>query len=161
MQDFTRRGLKLAILSGDRAEKVARLAASLDLPAASALGQLTPEEKAAWLRAHDGAHTLMIGDGANDSLAFNEALCTGTPVVDRGLLEHKADFYFLGHSLAGLRVLLDTAHARAGATRRVITFAIAYNAVAVAISAAGHMSPLAAAVLMPLSSLATIALVLT
>jgi Cu2+-exporting ATPase len=160
LDDFRSRDLRLAILSGDRPEKVTRLAQSLALPPEQALGALTPEEKAAWLRVHDATHTLMIGDGANDSLAFREALCTGTPAIDRGLLEHQADFYFLGRSLGGLRVLLATAAARANAGRLVLTFAIAYNIVAVALSAAGQMSPLAAAVLMPLSSLATIGLVL-
>jgi len=159
LEDFRHRGLHLAILSGDRPEKVSRLAATLGIRSKAALGALTPDEKAAWLRTHDAAHTLMIGDGANDSLAFREALCTGTPAIDRGLLEQQADFYFLGRSLTGLRILFDVAMARARAIRRVLIFAIAYNLVAVAISAAGHMSPLAAAVLMPLSSLATLALV--
>ena len=160
IHDFRRRGLHVQILSGDQPQKVETLTRSLGLPLSAGLGALTPDEKAAWLRTHNAAHTLMIGDGANDSLAFNEALCTGTPAIDRGLLEHKADFYFLGRSLAGLRALLDTARARALATRHVVTFAIAYNAVAVALSAAGKMSPLAAAVLMPLSSLVTLGLVL-
>jgi Cu2+-exporting ATPase len=156
---FASRGIELAILSGDRTNKVQRLAADLGtLP--NAFGGLSPDQKAEWLRTHDGEHTLMIGDGANDSLAFNEALCTGTPVIDRGLLEHKADFYFLGRSLGGLRNLFDSASLRDRAVRRVITFAIAYNAVAVAICMAGRMSPLAAAVLMPLSSLVTIGIVL-
>ena len=160
LDDFQARGINVVILSGDRREKVQRLATALALPTASARGELTPEEKAAWLRHHDGAHTLMIGDGANDSLAFNESLCTGTPVIDRGLLEKKADFYFLGRSLTGLRSLLSTAEARFLAGRRVIAFALLYNAVAVALSTAGLMSPLAAAILMPLSSLVTIGLVL-
>jgi Cu2+-exporting ATPase len=157
---FTRQGFDVAILSGDCQRKVNQMAESLELTTSHALGGLSPDEKADWLRGHDGAHTLMIGDGANDSLAFNEALCTGTPVIDRGLLEHKADFYFLGRSLSGLRTLFDIARARARASYRVIGFAIAYNAIAIALSTAGRMSPLAAAVLMPLSSLVTIGLVL-
>jgi P-type Cu2+ transporter len=44
-------------------------------------------------------------------------------------------------------------------SRGVIGFAIAYNAVAIAISLAGKMSPLAAAVLMPCSSLVSLAIV--
>lgn len=160
LEDFRRRGLRLAILSGDRPEKVARMAAALNLPPQAALGALTPDEKASWLCAHDAEHTLMIGDGANDSLVFREALCTGTPAIDRGLLEHQADFYFLGRSLRGLSVLFNVASARASAVRYVLVFAIAYNAIAVALSAAGQMSPLAAAILMPLSSLATVGIVL-
>lgn len=157
---FQKEGISVQILSGDRTDKVTQLTHALGLPAENGLGALTPDEKAAWLRTHDSKHTLMIGDGANDSLAFNESLCTGTPAIDRGLLEHKADFYFLGRSLAGLRELISTAQARARATWRVVAFAIAYNIAAVAVATSGRMSPLAAAVLMPLSSLVTLAIVL-
>ena len=102
----------------------------------------------------------MIGDGANDSLAFNTSLCTGTPAIDRGLLEQKADFYFLGRSLRGIRSLLDIALAKRATVRAVLTFAVTYNIAAVALSISGKMSPLLAAILMPLSSLVTIAIVL-
>jgi hypothetical protein len=40
-----------------------------------------------------------------------------------------------------------------------LVFSVAYNAVAVGLAAAGHMSPLLAAVLMPASSLVSLALV--
>jgi Cu2+-exporting ATPase len=72
----------------------------LGLPEAGGLGGLSPEEKAAWIRRHDGAATLMVGDGANDALAFSGATLRGTPVVDLGLLEQKADFYLLGATSA-------------------------------------------------------------
>ena len=156
-----RRGQSVHILSGDRPEKVARMAEQLGLNADKCHGGLTPGEKADWVRAYDPAreHTLMIGDGANDSLAFNESFCTGTPAVDRGLLEHKADFYFLGRGLSGVRHLLETASMRNQAVRRVIAFAILYNAVTLILSLCGAMSPLLAAILMPASSLVSIALV--
>jgi Cu2+-exporting ATPase len=153
-------GRSLHILSGDRPGKVATIATSLGLPAANAHGAQSPDDKAAWLRAHGPQRTLMIGDGANDSLAFNESLCTGTPAIDRGLLERKADFYFLGRGLDGIRALFDTALQKRAAVRAVITFAIAYNLAAVSIAVSGKMSPLLAAILMPLSGLATVAIVL-
>lgn len=45
------------------------------------------------------------------------------------------------------------------ATRAVFAFAITYNALAVSASLAGWMNPLVAAIIMPLSSLASIGLV--
>ena len=156
-----RRGLTVHILSGDRPEKVAAMAAQLSLDVGQCHGGLTPGEKAEWVRLADPdrQRTLMIGDGANDSLAFNESFCTGTPAVDRGLLEHKADFYFLGRGLSGVRHLLETAWLRHEAVRRVIAFAVFYNAVALILSLWGLMSPLLAAILMPASSLVSIAIV--
>jgi P-type Cu2+ transporter len=110
------------------------------------------------MREHDERDTLFIGDGANDSLAFNESFCTGTPAIDRGLLEHKADFYFLGRGLNAMHRLLDVAQSRRCATRAVIGFALVYNAFAIVLSLAGKMSPLAAAIIMPCSSLVTLAI---
>jgi Cu2+-exporting ATPase len=153
-------GYDLHILSGDNSAKVATMAARLNVKVTQAHGALSPDEKATRLREIGSQRTLMIGDGANDSLAFNNSLCTGTPAIDRGLLERKADFYFMGRSLRGIRSLLDIAVAKRSTVRAVLGFAIAYNVVAVALSINGQMSPLLAAILMPLSSLVTIAIVL-
>lgn len=153
------RGLEVCILSGDRGDKVATAARQLHLPDECWQAGLTPEEKAAWVRDHDQADTLYVGDGANDSLAFDEALCTASPVTGRSFLEQKADFYFLGHSLRFISPLLQVAATHRRATRRVFAFSVLYNAATVAAGLAGHLNPLAAAVLMPLSSLATLGLV--
>jgi len=153
------RGLRLHILSGDAPEKVDRLARALDLPAGRAFGALTPEEKAARVREIDRRDTLYFGDGANDSLAFDAAFVTGTPVVDRSLLESKADFYALGSGLAYLPEAFAAADARANGVRAAFSFALLYNVGVVTLAATGKMSPLLAAVLMPLSSVVAILLV--
>jgi Cu2+-exporting ATPase len=153
-------GHDIYLLSGDQSSRAAAMAHSLDLPADHAFGDLTPEDKARLVRDRWAADSLMIGDGANDSHAFDAALCRGTPSIDAGLLEHKSDFYILGASLAGLTTLFLAAKKHLTATRAVFAFAITYNACAVAASLAGHMNPLVAAVIMPLSSLASIAIVL-
>jgi Cu2+-exporting ATPase len=154
-----RRGCEVYILSGDRRAKVAAMADRLALPHAHCLGELSPQQKADWISQADDRDTLYLGDGANDSFAFDAACCTGTPAVDRGLLEQKADFYFLGRGLAGVRLLLDMAQMRRRTAHRVVAFAIAYNAVAVALCVAGRMNPLLAAVLMPASSLVSLGIV--
>lgn len=150
------RGLGIQILSGDRRSKVNRMAQRLGILLAHAQGELTPGAKADWLRANGGAHSLYLGDGANDALAFEVACVTGAAASDRGLLEQKADFYFVGQSLHGVRALFEIAACRRRAVRTVIAFAILYNAAAVAVSLAGRMNPLLAAVLMPASSLAAL-----
>lgn len=157
--NLRRTGLDVALLSGDEPSRVQRLASSLGLPQQAAWGGLTPEGKATLVREHWPDQALILGDGANDSLAFDAALCRGTPAVDTGLLEEKADFYFLGRSLAGLGELLAMGRRHQRATRAVFGFALTYNALAVGASLAGWMNPLVAAVIMPLSSLVSIALV--
>lgn len=154
-----REGYEVFILSGDRRGKVEAMAAALALPAAHAVGGVTPAEKAAWLRGHDRRDTLMLGDGANDSLAFDAAFVRGTPVIHRGVLEHKADFYQLGRGLDGLRKLLAVNRSRRFTQMALLGFSVTYNALAVGLAVAGAMNPLLAAILMPASSLVTLAIV--
>jgi len=153
------RGCQIFILSGDRRAKVAAMAGNLQVPDGQCLGELSPDEKAAQVRRIDARDTLYLGDGANDSLAIDEAWLSGTPAIDRGLLEQKADFYFLGRGLRGVRALLDIAAQRRRIAHAVVTFAIGYNALAIALCLAGRMSPLLAALLMPASSLVSLAIV--
>jgi len=79
--------------------------------------------------------------------------------VDRSLLESKADFYTLGSGLGFLTTLFAAADARASGVRNAFSFALVYNLSAVAICLTGHMSPLLAAILMPLSSILSVVLV--
>lgn len=154
-----RRRQELWILSGDTPDKVEDLAGRLGISSDHALGGLSPTGKADQVQKLDQGDTLYLGDGANDSLAFDAATVTGTPVVDRSLLETKADFYTLGSGLDFLPPLLAAADARASGVRRAFAFALIYNAVAVSICLTGGMNPLLAAILMPLSSIISVVLV--
>jgi Cu2+-exporting ATPase len=159
VQRLRERGLAVFILSGDRTEKVRDMAERLGLESSQWFAGMTPEQKAQWVAAHDTQDTLYAGDGANDSLAFDAALCAGSPVTGRSFLEHKADFYFLGHSLRFVGGLLDISLLHRRAVRRVFAFSVTYNIATAVAGLMGHLSPLAAAVLMPLSSVATLSLV--
>lgn len=159
MQMLQSMGLRVAILSGDRPEKVKAIQEQLRLQEITALGGLTPEEKERWIRENAGPTAMMIGDGANDSLAFDAALCRGTPVVDKGLLEGKADFYFLSRGLQPIRDLLLTARLRYRLLYGCFVFAVSYNIFAATLCLLGLMNPLLAAILMPLSSLVTVGVV--
>lgn len=153
-------GIRCCILSGDDPIRVERIARALSIPPDGALGNLSPDSKARWLRdAQARKDTLMLGDGANDALAFNESLCCGTPAVDRGLLEHRCDFYLLGKGLKGVRALLEMARKKEKLTRTILLFGALYNIAAIGLSLTGRMHPLLASLLMPASSLATLAIV--
>ncbi|MBC2601692.1 heavy metal translocating P-type ATPase metal-binding domain-containing protein [Puniceicoccus vermicola] len=157
LQKLADRGLGLAILSGDRQEKVDTLASGLPIPRERALGGLSPEAKAQWIEKNAKGSALMIGDGANDALAFSRALCRGTPLLDKGLLESRCDFFFTGRDLSGIRHLFETGVLRARILRQVFTFAAVYNVAAIALCLFGWMNPLLAAILMPSSALLTVA----
>lgn len=145
------------ILSGDAPAKVDALAQELGVPRERAIGGASPREKAAWIAAHDGEHALFVGDGINDSLAADAALVAGTPAIDRPFLPSKSDFYFVTPGLSPIRRLLESAARLRSVVRTDLAFAVAYNAGAVALAYAGLIEPWVAAVLMPASSLTTLA----
>lgn len=152
-----RAGYEVHVLSGDAPERTRALAEACGVPAERAHGGATPDGKAEWLAAHDRNDTLMVGDGVNDLRAAYAAHCSGTPAVDRPFVAGRSDFYFVTPGLGPIRAALGLSRRLRKVVRRNLTVALAYNAIAVALALAGLMSPLLAAVLMPLSSLSTIA----
>ncbi|HEY0839027.1 MAG TPA: heavy metal translocating P-type ATPase metal-binding domain-containing protein [Vulgatibacter sp.] len=151
-----RAGVEVWLLSGDGSAKVDALAERLGIAPSRALGELSPEGKAQIVEKLDDHDTLYLGDGVNDSLAFEKAACAGTPAVDRPVLPGKSDFFLLGEGIAGLREAIDTSARLRNVIVRLIALALAYNVLAVSASLAGWMTPLRAAITMPLSSIAVL-----
>lgn len=154
---LARAGYETWILSGDAQSKVDALAAELGVPAERAIAQRTPREKAAWLAAHGAGEALFVGDGINDSLVADVARVAGTPAIDRPFMPAKSDFYFVTPGLAPIRRLLEASHRLRRVVRTDLAIAVSYNVLAVALAVAGLVLPWVAAVLMPLSSLGTLA----
>lgn len=154
-------GMEVWLISGDAQRRVTNMAASLGIDAEHALGGQRPEDKAAAVAALDEEDTLFLGDGVNDSLAFERALCAGTPAVDRPVLPGKADFFLLGEGLAGLREAVSASRELQRVVRRNVCVALAYNVLAVIASLAGWMTPLRAAIFMPTSSITLLLVTIT
>jgi len=150
-------GYELAILSGDAPSRVVALGASLGMPEEVCIGGHDPERKATYIRRHDPARTLFVGDGLNDQIAMSEAACSGTPAVNRPFMASRCDFYFVSPGLHPVAQVLRASDMLANVVHRILAFAIGYNLVAVSLAMAGLMRPWVAAVLMPLSSLVTLA----
>jgi Cu2+-exporting ATPase len=150
-------GYEVWLLSGDAQDRVDLCARAAGVGAGRAVGDRSPRDKAAFLDARDHDDTLFVGDGVNDTLALDHAHVSGTPAVDRPFVPARADFFFVTAGLSPVRQLLRSARVLAQVVRADLRIALAYNAVAVALAVSGLMSPLLCAVLMPASSLTTIA----
>ncbi|WP_164021334.1 heavy metal translocating P-type ATPase [Pyxidicoccus trucidator] len=156
VQALQAEGRAVWLISGDAPARVRELAEALGIPTSQALGGQRPEDKAATVASLDSADTLYLGDGVNDSLAFERALCAGTPAIDRPVMPGKSDFFLLGEGLASIREALRLSLRLRAVVRRLLVLAIGYNVVAVTVCLAGWMTPLRAAVAMPATSLATV-----
>ncbi|MFW6067532.1 MAG: heavy metal translocating P-type ATPase [Myxococcota bacterium] len=150
-------GYDVWILSGDSPQRARQMAAALGLPEERGVGGCDPDAKAAWLRAHEPERTLFVGDGINDGPAADAASCSGTPAVDRPFMAARCDFYFVTPGLSPIAQALRGSFDLTQAVRRNLILAVAYNAAALAVAWAGWMQPWLAAVVMPASSLASLA----
>jgi Cu2+-exporting ATPase len=158
--DLRSLGVTAVLLSGDNREKVGAFAAACGFEHAHA--GLTPEEKSrlgAGYRKRFGP-TLAVGDGFNDNLLFGAAdlaMAIQGGAVD---LSKGTDILFTGASPAELPRLF----ALAGRVKRSIALSFwvsgAYNLFAIQAAMSGGVSPLFAALLMPLSSLSLCAVAL-
>jgi len=156
LRRLRKRGYRIRILSGDPdATRVAATAAKLGLDPGDVHANLTPAEKAAFITTDHPDKTLFVGDGGNDSLAFEAAIATGSPATGIRAIENRADFVFTGRGFHAIPLLLDAAGRRRKQVAKLFVVALCYNLGAIALCLAGLMNPLLAAILMPLSSLVT------
>ena len=107
-----------------------------------------------------GKTVLMVGDGLNDAGAFQQS-DVGVAVVERiGAFSPASDVILDADQLPALADLLRFARRTVWVVRLGLVLSAAYNVVGLSIAAAGLLSPLTCAILMPLSSV-TVVLVAT
>jgi Cu2+-exporting ATPase len=148
-----RAGLAVEIISGDRSEAVAPVAARLGIDAFHAA--LTPAQKIARIAElkGQGRRVLMVGDGLNDAPSLAAAHVSLSPVTAVHLSQATADAVFLGERLAPVAAALAIAAKARGVMRANLWLAAGYNFVAVPLAILGFASPLVAALAMSGSSL--------
>jgi Cu2+-exporting ATPase len=146
-------GLDLRIMSGDRAEAVAPIAAALQI--ANWQGGLKPADKVEALEAlrAEGRKVLMVGDGLNDAPSLAAAHVSISPITAADLAQAQADAVFLGAQLAPVYEAIVTTRVARRLMLQNLWLAAAYNAVAVPIAVLGLVTPLIAALAMSGSSL--------
>ncbi|HEV8245920.1 MAG TPA: heavy metal translocating P-type ATPase, partial [Polyangiaceae bacterium] len=151
-----RLGHELVVLSGDDPRVVERVCRAL--PLAQCRGGVSPEQKLEFVSslARRGLPVLMVGDGVNDAAAMSAA-SVGFAVHGGAEASLLAAHVF--STRAGVGPVLEAvlgARRTLFVIRRGILFSLAYNAAGVALAMLGVLSPLVAAIMMPLSSLTVV-----
>lgn len=153
LRKLGRMGLRLELLSGDTPLNVGLLARALGLDLYR--GGLSPEEKAVVVNA--SGDSVMVGDGANDSVAFRAA---DVSVAMQGAVDlslRHADVLLTRPGLSSLVEAVGLARSTTRLVRQCFAVTLAYNLVAGTLAVFGLMQPLLAALLMPMSALSVFA----
>ncbi|WP_246109856.1 heavy metal translocating P-type ATPase [Roseimaritima multifibrata] len=155
-----RRGWQVGILSGDHPAIVAAVAQQIGIPLELAHGGLLPADKLERVRQPQSMITVMIGDGANDAAALAAA---DVGIAVRGGAEvslQAAPIFIASGRLTSIVELIRGSSATSKLIRTTFAVSLSYNLFAVGFALAGWISPLLAAVLMPLSSISVLSLTL-
>lgn len=161
---LARAGHRLHLLSGDHPRTVESVGDALARAACrpnlfvSVSGGVTPEEKLQRIREfrERGERVCMVGDGVNDTGALAAAV---VGIAVKGAAEASrmsADVYLSSPGVSELAALFAGARRTLHTIRRGIVFSLLYNIVGISCAALGLLSPLWAAVLMPISSLTVV-----
>lgn len=153
LQELKREGFAVTLLSGDQPERVADFAARGGFETFK--GGLSPEQKqveAHEFQARNGA-ALAVGDGFNDSLLFGEASVSLAVQGAAGPVAAGADAFMTSSDPSAILSLLRVARGTRRSLRNTYIVSGVYNTGAIALAVAGHVTPLTAAILMPLASL--------
>jgi Cu2+-exporting ATPase len=147
-------GLRVTLLSGDTAQRVADVAASLGL-GDDAVAGATPEDKlAAVAQAQQrGEHVAMVGDGINDAPVLARAdvsLAMGQGAL---LARSQADAVVTSGRLADIVAARRRARIAMRLVRQNLAWAAGYNALCIPLALAGGLPPWAAGLGMAGSSL--------
>lgn len=162
LSELARLGFTFQILSGDHQRVVDGVACELGIPLSQAFGGKSPEAKLEHIAAlrREGRRVIMVGDGVNDAAAM--AAATVGVAVHGGAETclQAADVFATRSGLAPVAEAARGSRRALATIRRGIAVSLAYNVAGIGLAMAGLLSPLVAAIMMPLSSISVVSLAL-
>jgi P-type Cu+ transporter len=148
---------ELALLSGDNERERERFGALFGSGAALHFNQ-SPLDKLGFIRRlqEAGRTVMMVGDGLNDAGALKQS-DVGVAVVEKvGAFSPASDVILAAAQVPRLERILSLTRRATQIVRLSFGISFLYNAIGISIAAAGVLSPLICAILMPLSSVSVV-----
>ncbi|MDR3458234.1 MAG: heavy metal translocating P-type ATPase metal-binding domain-containing protein [Verrucomicrobiae bacterium] len=148
---------ELALLSGDNEREAARFQKLFGDRAVLKFNQ-SPADKLNFIRElqQRGRKVMMVGDGLNDAGALRQA-DVGVAVVEQiGVFSPASDVILDAAELPRLARVLAFSRRAARVVRTGFVISALYNLAGVSIAAAGFLSPIVCAILMPVSSVSVV-----
>ncbi|NQU64816.1 MAG: heavy metal translocating P-type ATPase metal-binding domain-containing protein, partial [SAR324 cluster bacterium] len=154
IRSIEKMGVDSFIISGDNQHEVKKVAKILSIPDNKVFAAVSPAGKHDILEGYQ--KTIMVGDGANDALALKSSF---VGIATQGSVEismQVADVYMTSPGVQRVFVLMQISEDVYKVIFRNLAFSLFYNLLAATLAIAGIISPLWAAVIMPVSSITVI-----
>lgn len=152
------RKYKLSVLSGDNEAEKANLAAMFPAGTEMAFHQ-RPEDKLAFIRQHQeqGEKVVMFGDGLNDAGALKQADVGIAVTEDVSAFTPASDAILYGGNFHRAGKFLKFGRDTQKVIFASFTISFLYNLIGLSFAVSANLTPLFAAILMPLSSITVVA----
>ena len=154
VKDLKKYGYNVHLLSGDKELRVRSVALELGIEIENCFYEQSPEQKLKTIELN--ANSMMIGDGVNDSAAIQLAL-VGVAIKGSAESSLKASsIYIAEHGIERLIPVINASKRIFRIVKRNLFISLIYNLFGIYLAFNGLVSPVVAAIFMPLSSLSVV-----
>ena len=153
-------GKDVYMLSGDHDAVVKRVAGTLDLPLGHAIGDASPEYKQAFvhrLQHEEGRTVAMVGEGVNDAVALQTAHVGIAVQGGSSPSLVAADVFMTSEGVRPIAIALRGTQRVMCVIHRNLSISLVYNVLGAGAAMLGLVTPLVAAIAMPISSILVVA----
>lgn len=148
---------KIFILSGDNSSEEKKLGEMIPHHRGMAFSQ-SPEDKLNYIKdlQDEGLKVMMLGDGLNDAGALKQSNVGIAISDDSNSFTPSSDVIMNGEKISMLDRYLNVCKGSMTIVKMTFGISFMYNIIGLAFAVTGHMDPLFAAILMPISSITVI-----
>ncbi len=147
-----------ALISGDNNADADRMKTIFPAGAQLRFNQ-DPHDKLEFVRGLQtgkGHKVMMVGDGLNDSGALRQSDVGIAVTDDTGIFTPACDGILQGDKIGSLDKFMQLARTSTRILKTGFVISFTYNAIALSFAVSGHLTPLVAAILMPISSISVV-----